>query len=267
MVAQTRCRGERGKHPGPAVCYNGGSQGTGDGERRQPMVQRDYILRLIEQLGPISGALIRSAELRKGHQYREAGKSVEEALRQYFSLSVGAARERSAEELVGMVRLGWSPYAGREALGEKLTLLAALLREQADLDAAEGDEEGALDGRIKALQIFLTVLIENDATSERAAEAVAPLLVHLAGYDLPPPVKALLWQRDEQLGAFAGAEDWLFALLDDDPGALESGIAFYERLGHHTDADLARGNLPRDEVAAGLAELRARRAKANPTAP
>ena len=45
------------------------------------MVQRDYILRLIEQLGPISGALIRSAELRKGHQYREAGKTVGEALR------------------------------------------------------------------------------------------------------------------------------------------------------------------------------------------
>jgi len=225
------------------------------------MVQRDYILRLIEQLGPISGALIRSAELRKGHQYREAGKTVEEALRRYFGLSVGAARERSAEELIGMVRLGWSPYAGREALGEKLTLLAALLGEQADLDGAQGNQDDATYGRIKALQIALTVLIEDDASSERAAEAIAPLLAQLAGYDLPPQVKALLWQRDEQLGAFAGAEDWLFALLDDDPGALESGIAFYERLSHHTDADLARGNLPRDEVAAGLAELRARRGR------
>ncbi|MFN8516836.1 MAG: DUF6483 family protein [Chloroflexia bacterium] len=69
----------------------------------------------------------------------------------------------------------------------------------------------------------------------------------------------LLWRQAEQAGDFARAENWLFALLDEDPGALERGIDFYERLRHFSDEELVQGNLPRAEVVAGLAELRARR--------
>jgi hypothetical protein len=36
------------------------------------------------------------------------------------------------------------------------------------------------------------------------------------------------------------------------------GVDFYARLRQRSDADLAAGNLPRDEVEAGLAEVRAR---------
>lgn len=223
------------------------------------MVQRDYILRLIEQLGPISGALLRSAELRKGHQYREAGRTVAEALRQYFALSVEATRRRSAEELIGAVRLGWSAYAGREVNVERLILLGGLLREQADLDAAEGRDDEATLGRMKALQILLTGIVEEGSDSPQASEAIGPLLGALAEYELSPQLHDLLWRHAEQAGDFARAEDWLFALLEREPGALERGIAFYERLGLHTDDELARGDLPRGEVAAGLGELRARR--------
>jgi hypothetical protein len=53
----------------------------------------------------------------------------------------------------------------------------------------------------------------------------------------------------------------LFAILDGDVDlapAVNFGISFYERLLGHTDSQLADGNLPRSEVEAGLAELRAR---------
>ena len=119
-------------------------------------------------------------------------------------------------------------------------------------------EEAAI-GRLKALHIFLTVLVEEDAASEYAGGAVEPLLDALTSYELPPPVKELLWHHAEQSGDFARAEDWLFALLEEHPDALEPGIAFYERLIHLADDELARGDLPRAEVAASLAELRARR--------
>lgn len=222
------------------------------------MVQRDYILRQIEQLGSAYGALVRSAEERKGLQFRTAGEPVEQALRQFFGLSLETVRERSAEELIGLVRMGSSTYAGDGATAEKLTLLATLLREQADSDAAEGDADEAALGRIKALQIFLTVLVEEDFANAHAQGAVEPLSERLTAYELPPPVKHLLWRYAEQSGDFAGAEDWLFALLEDDPGALEQGIAFYERLALLPDDELAQGNLPRAEVLAGLGELRER---------
>lgn len=222
------------------------------------MVQRDYILRLIEQLGPGAAALIRSAEQRKGHQYREAGRTIDQTLRQFFGLDSEAVRGLSAEELVGLVRLGHSPLVGSDALAEKLVLLASILAEQADLDAAQNDPEGSADCALKSLQIFLVVLTGEDPTAERAIAALDPLLNHLAAYDLPAPTKQQLWQHYERAGEFARAEDWLFALLEDDPAALPDGIAFYDRLAWRTDDELARGNLPRDEVAAGLAELRAR---------
>ncbi len=223
------------------------------------MGQRDYILRQIEQIGSAYGALIRSAEERKGLQYRAVGETAEQTLRQHFGLSMATAKERSAEELIGLARMGSSVYAGDGTVGDRLTLLAAILRDLADSDAAEGNVEEAAIGRIKALQIFLTVLIEEDVASEFASGAVEPLRDVLGSYELPPAVKELLWRYAEQSGDFAGAEDWLFALLEEDPGALEQGIAFYERLTHFTDAELAQGNLPRAEVAASLAELRTRR--------
>jgi hypothetical protein len=222
------------------------------------MVQRDYILRLIEQLGPGAAALLRSAEQRKGQQYGEAGRTIDQTLRQYFGLDSGAVRGLSAEELVALVRLGHSPLVRSEALAEKLVLLASILAEQADLDAAQNDPEGSADCALKSLQIFLVVLTEEDPHAERALAALDPLLRQLAAYDLPTPTKEQLWRHFERSGEFARAEDWLFALLDDAPDVLPEGIAFYDRLAWRTDDELARGNLPRDEVAAGLAELRAR---------
>src|SRR3954451_18363 len=226
------------------------------------MVQRDYILRLIEHLGPGAAALLRSAEQRKGHQYREASRTIDQALRQTFGLDSEAVRGLSAEELVALLGLGRSARLGSEVFGEKLILLASLLGEQADLDAAQNDPEGSAACALKSLQLFLTAITGEAAidslSAERAVAAIESLLPRLAAYELPTPTKRQLWQHYERSGAFANAEDWLFALLDDDPAALPDGIAFYDRLARCTDQELAHGNLPRDEVAAGRAELRAR---------
>jgi hypothetical protein len=223
------------------------------------MVQRDYILRQIEQLGMAYGALVRSAEERKGLQYRVAGEPFDQALRQHFGLDAETVRARPAEDLIGTIRLESSAFEGPGVVADKLALLAALVREQADLDAAQGDDDEAAIGRLKSVQLFLTALVDEGASSDFAARAIDPLLELLAAYELPREVKELLWRYAEQTGEYARAEDWLFVLLDNDPDALDAGIAFYERLGHFSDEELARGNLPRAEVAAGLAELRERR--------
>jgi hypothetical protein len=73
---------------------------------------------------------------------------------------------------------------------------------------------------------------------------------------------AALMIYHEQEGHFAKAEDGLFAMLEaapDNREALAIGLAFYHRLQALSDETLLMGNLPRDEVEAGLAELLARR--------
>ncbi len=222
------------------------------------MVKRDYLLRVIEQMGVAWAGVLRLAGLRQGGQYEAAGQSIDQLLRQFLGLNSGALETVSAAELIGLIRLGRAAAAGDGVVAEKLLLLGALLREQAELREAQGESDAAAASGLKALQIYLTVVVEEGINDERAVAAVAPLLDKLDEYELPFEINDLLWRFHEQIGDFAKAEDALFNLLDDAPDLVPEGIDFYERLVTLTDADLIAGNLPRDEVVAGLAELQAR---------
>jgi hypothetical protein len=62
----------------------------------------------------------------------------------------------------------------------------------------------------------------------------------------------------EALGRYADAEDVLFEAIDadpDDPGPVDTAIAFCQRLLALDPEALAAGGLPLDEVKASLAEL------------
>jgi hypothetical protein len=92
---------------------------------------------------------------------------------------------------------------------------------------------------------------------------VAAFTATLADAPLPAQTQAMLMHHYERTGAFAKAEDALFALLEAAPATpevVEFGIAFYERLRGQSDAALVTGNLPRPELEAGLAELLSRKA-------
>ena len=224
------------------------------------MVKRDYLLRVIEQMGVAWAGVLRLAGLRQGGQYEAAGQSIDQMLRQFLGLNSGALDTLSAAELIGLIRLGRIAGSGDGdgVVAERLLLLGALLREQAELHEAQGDTDaGALSG-LKALHINLAVVVEEGINDERAVAAVAPLLDKLDEYELSFETNDLLWRFHEQTGDFAKAEDALFDLLDDAPDLVPEGIDFYERLATLTDAELIAGNLPRNEVAAGLAELQAR---------
>ena len=65
------------------------------------------------------------------------------------------------------------------------------------------------------------------------------------------------------------SEDAFFGILEHDPeneAARALGVAFYERLRGHSKAALVAGNLPREEVEAGLSELQRRGAPPAPPA-
>jgi tetratricopeptide (TPR) repeat protein len=65
----------------------------------------------------------------------------------------------------------------------------------------------------------------------------------------------------EKLGNFADAENGLWKALDvvgNDPQILRRGLAFYEMCRKQADARLEAGNLPREEVEEGYADLQER---------
>lgn len=222
------------------------------------MVRRDYILRMIEQIGVAWAALVRSAGLRADGRYEQAELLLEQILRQHLGFGGDTPGRLSADELIALVRLGRSASVDESVIAERLLLLGAILHERAELSLARGLPDEAADFAAKALRVDLTVLVEEGHDDERARAALAPLLGLLAGYEIPDRLREQLWRFHERRGEFASAEDWLFALLEDEPAMLPEGLAFYERLAALPDAALVAGDLPRDEVLAALAELRAR---------
>ena len=221
------------------------------------MMQRDYILRLIEQLGQVWAILY--TLVTKG-QFAEALLVIDQALQRLVGFSLAEAEALSADDLIALLRLGSSRLEG-SIIADQLTVLASLLREAADVYAVQGDPDRADNQRLKALHIFLAALTgKGSPSSPQVAEAVEPLLEQLSEYELPARVKDLLWQHFERVGQFAKAEDWLFELLEDDqaePDTILRGIAFFERLLERSDAELLQGDLPREEVLAGLAHIQA----------
>ncbi len=222
------------------------------------MVRRDYILRMIEQIGVAWAALVKIAGLRASGQYEQVEVLLEGLLRQHLGFGGDTPGRLSADELIALVRLGQSASVDEGVIAERLLLLGAILRERAELSLAQGQPDEAADFAAKALRVNLTVLVEEEHDDERARTALAPLLGLLSDYAVPASSKEQLWLFHERQGEFASAEDWLFGLLDDEPALLPEGIAFYERLSALPDEALRRGDLPRDEVVAALAELRAR---------
>ena len=75
---------------------------------------------------------------------------------------------------------------------------------------------------------------------------------------IPPSTLAALWRHYERIGAYARAEDILFILLEeqpDNPALISEAKLFYERLPRQSDTALEEGNLPREEVKEGFAEI------------
>ena len=137
--------------------------------------------------------------------------------------------------------------------------LATLLYEAGTLYTTQQRAAEAYPCYLQALSLLLEVELQQPAPPfPPETPSIAALTTPLASYRLPQETNARLLQYYEQVGAYAQAEDVLYALLadaPDDPTLRALGRAFYQRLLRQPDACLIAGNLPRDEVQEGLARL------------
>jgi len=225
------------------------------------VIQRDYILRIIEELGQVWTYMVR---LRREGQPKLALFELDQTLQRMLDLDLRTLGEMPLEKLLVTVRYSLSTRASQEETAGLLALLADLIREGADLMEETGDHIQRDTLRLRALHLRLAAVLENDDTTRatRAAPDLDTLLEQLAEYELPLGAKDQLWRVYELAGEYGKAENWLFDLLEDERThledghvALKRGFTFYERILAHSDADLEAAGLPRTEAEAGLAEL------------
>ncbi|MDB6018495.1 MAG: hypothetical protein JWR19_2984 [Pedosphaera sp.] len=218
------------------------------------MIRRDYLLRMIEQCVQ---SIMRIRGQLDARQYAEAGAGLDQAFLDLIGTGAEAVSQLSETELLAKLTVGDPTHVFRE----KSLLLVALLQEAGQVHAAAQREAQSQDCLLKALNLLLTLQLQDtDLELPGFVPRIEVLRQQLLDAPLPTRTQAALWRYYERMGAYAQAEDALFALLDVEPGnaaLISEGIMFYERLLRLSDATLEAGNLPRNEVNASLAEVRA----------
>lgn len=216
------------------------------------MFRRDYIIRLIENFAQV---LARVREQIKAGEYHVAGENLDSAFAEL--MGIGAEEICRLSDMELLARL--TAEGPTQAVPDKIRLLVALLQQTGLVHAAEGREEQSRACWLKALSLLVNLQMEDiDSEFQQFIPTIDLLCDQLRGVELPLKTLAALWRHHERIGAYARSEDALFALLEaqpDNPELRAEAKAFYERLLHEPDSALEAGNLPRDEVKAGLAEL------------
>lgn len=217
------------------------------------MIRRDYILRMIEEF---IQALARINTLKEGRRWAEADRGVDEEFQRLIGEGASAVAQLTETELMARLMQG----GATQLVHTKVLLLTGLLKVAGDLAVAR---DQLLEGRscyLKGLHLLLDALARDDVfESPEFVPTVDMFVTALRDAPLPMRTQALLMRHYERVGEFAKAEDAFYAMLDADPanpGLLEFGIGFYERLLAKSDEVLLAGNLPRPEVESGLHDLR-----------
>jgi hypothetical protein len=200
---------------------------------------------------------------KRGRLWNEAGVLLDAEFQKLVGTGAADLAKWSDTDLLARIIAGESTQVVRE----KTLLLTALLKEAGDVAAAQDHREESHVYYLKALHLLLGTLAgTEDAQFPEFVPRIDLLLGCLDSAALPLGTQALLMRHYEQTGQFAKAEDRLFAMLELEPvnpGLLQFGTAFYQRLESRTDTALEAGNLPRAELETGAQELRVRHRRAD----
>lgn len=225
------------------------------------MAQRDYILRMFEEMSRAIAQIIYQREIKDYHATHEL---IDEQFKQTLGMGSGFLHSLPDETLLSMLTtLGTLNI-------EKCWLIAILLKAEGDLYADEQDESKSYYSYLKSCNLFLEALYNQNQhrNIEKIAE-IEELLRKLEDYELPPRTMQLLFWYFEYTERYAQAEDMLFTLLEIEPDEemesnegiesidemLAKGEAFYARLLGKDDSALESGDFSRAEIKDGLARL------------
>jgi len=210
------------------------------------VIERDYIMRMINLLAQF---LTRVLLHRSAREFPQARRELEAAYKSLLGMSPGLAREFSDEQLIGMFG------RDQDTVVLKSYILGSLIRQEGEILVTEGKD--ASREFLHSLSLLLTAfLLAGNEAQEGHSSAIEEVVGHLCNVEIPPHIREKLLTYYDRRGRYDKAEDVLFELVESDPGWVDNGIKFYERLLSRPDAELEGGGLPRSEVVEGMSELR-----------
>ncbi len=226
------------------------------------MINKDYILRMAERFGRYLAIII---GLRQSNKHEEALIYIDDLFLQTTGLTTGFINSASEDMLLNLL----SPLGVLNV--EKCLWMAMLLKEEANIYENMGQPTESYYRYLKSLFLFIEVSQRDSAVQELDIDAaISDILNKLAEYELPFKTQERLFRYYEKTGKYAKAEDVLFEMVEAEIEAsgnkeaiIQQGMAFYGQLMKKSAAALQAGNLSREEVEEGLAQLQAMRTLPN----
>ena len=214
------------------------------------MIEQDYFMRMVSMLAKMLSRII---ALKNQKDFPEALLEIQTAGRTLLGIDHSLIRQFSPSQLLPL--LGTDPSLAVP----RAFILGLLLNKEAEIRSEMGEEEEAGALNLKSLELLIDAwLREGKALAPDHADHVDGLLAGPAGCALPLDLLEKVMAYHEERGRFDMAENVLFDILAVKPEFAKEGLQFYRRLLLKTDGDLRAGNLPREEVLEGIAELKTR---------
>ena len=214
------------------------------------MAQRDYILRIAQELGSVLAQVLYNRQI---EDYAAAHKLIDEQTKQIYGMGIGFMRSVPEETLLSML----TSFDSLDA--EKCWLLAILLKAEGDIYEDQDNASEGYYSYIRSLNLFLEVLLLGTTNSDKTiVPEIDDLLARLSDYDLPGRTRLLLFRYFDHLHQYARAEELLFEMLearDSHEDILAYGTSFYHHLLMKSDESLSADNFSKEKALEGLSQL------------
>ncbi len=150
------------------------------------MTQKDYILRIAEDVGRALAQIIYHEEIQ---DYQGALSLIDELFKQTVGMGSGFIHAISEETVLTMLTL----------LGildvERALLIATLLKAEGDIYEDQGNPDAAYFSYLKSVNLFLEIVLRDDNLHDlRCSSEIEDLLGKLEAYELPLNTRRLLFQ-------------------------------------------------------------------------
>lgn len=211
------------------------------------MFKRDYLTRMIEEMGEVIGAVL---GLKRQMKHPQAIALLDELLRKQFRIPLKLLESMPPEQITDLFRMNGSPEP------DKLQQVARLLEEAGRLRMELEETKGDATTLMKALYLYVYSDMNGaDRTLLQLPERIAEVRLELREYRLSREVDELLARYEEGEWKLSEADNIWFRLIAVHPESFDGALAFYDRLQLLREEELEQGGLSRQEVEEGRQEL------------